>query len=97
LVAEDGDWIHEQLKEFIEQREEEGGKRIPFKPEDLADAIKITPPEEPAYKDDMKQPDIEFDDSKLQSPDNAFDPKQGTLPGIESPQAGRFSDQRNAG
>lgn len=81
-LAEDSDWKHETLTDFIKARDEEGAQRIPYSPEDLGAAIKIEAADHGSSDTD---PTITFDDSKLKYPDNNVSPDQMGLPGIEGP------------
>lgn len=79
-LAKDNDWKAEQLAELIKDRDESSEPRIPYSPDDLLAAITIEPGDEGG-----KDPKIDFDDSKLQHPDNHMSPDQLSLPGIDAP------------
>lgn len=77
-LAHDDDWKKEQLAELITDRAANGDPRIPYSPDDLTNAISVE------WDDGNKNPKIEFDDSKLQTPDvPGFSKDQLALPGIE--------------
>lgn len=90
-VADDEDWKAEWLADYIAQRQEEGEPRIPYTADQLMDAIEINFDRDNALgsPDVKKYLDIDFDESKLQEPDNVIK-GQMTLPGIE-PQDGAAS------
>lgn len=79
-LANDEDWKHGALTELITDRTANNDPRVPYTPDDLAAAVKV----EFDYQSDGKtDPEITFDDSKLQNPDTSFSKEQMTLPGIE--------------
>jgi hypothetical protein len=79
VVANDydsnSDWAQEALKDY----REESGERIPYTDKQILNSISMT---YDTNGEGTNDPEIDFDDSKLQEP-IGYDPKQGTLPGIE--------------
>lgn len=76
------DWADEAINELRDKREEDGEPPIPYRNQQIFAAMSIE------YQGDGeggKDPDFEFDDSKLDKPDasTGYDPDQMTFPGIE--------------
>lgn len=78
-TSPDTEWAEEAIKEWKEERAENGLSEVPFKDVDLLDSLKISYEGNGEGSDD---PDIEFDDAMLQAP-AGYDPDQMTLPGMD--------------
>ncbi len=87
MVASDfdgDDWAAEAIADYRTEREDDGEKPIPYTDEQLLEAISLDYEGGYEGKGDL---DLTFDDAKLQEPSNLPPPEQGTLPGIEPPDA----------
>lgn len=67
------DWVQERLDQVKQDREDDGSPPIPYTDDQLVLAMTID-----------EDGNIEFDDAKLQEPNNLGPAGQGTLPGIEA-------------
>ncbi|HMF47475.1 MAG TPA: zeta toxin family protein, partial [Candidatus Saccharimonadales bacterium] len=73
------DWATDTIDEFLEEREE-NGKPVPYSAEQIKGALGV---DYETGNDGRDDPDISFDDKKLQEPNNQAK-DQMTLPGIEA-------------
>jgi hypothetical protein len=73
--------IPEWANDAINEARDSSDKPIPFTNKQLFDAMSLD--YKSRYEDGRDDPEITFDDNKLQAPEG-YDPAQGTLPGIES-------------
>lgn len=75
------EWAGDALDKLRDSRDEAGKPSIPYTNVQLAEAIGITYSSRKG--DGREDPEITFDDARLQEPSNLPPKEQGTLPGIE--------------
>jgi hypothetical protein len=73
-------WAKETIESVRSDREKAGSSPIPYTDQQLFEAISLD--YKSRYGDGRDDPEVTFDDNKLQTP-QGYDPAQGILPGIE--------------